>query len=115
MMSGTQTSVLVTNGIFQSSGGMILQMPYAFASEEIDLIYVIGSLNSSTVGKNSGQSVSSKGRGGRGNCFVDRGNGVLTDDKSKNGATEIGVAFLNFSLKSSEKSMSSGPIDGDLA
>ena len=78
----------------------------------MDLIYDIGSLNSSTDGKNSGQSVRSKGRGGRGNCFVDRGSGVLTDDKSKNDATGIGVEFLYFSVMSSEKSVS---IDGDLA
>ena len=56
--------------------------------------------------------MSSKGRGGRGNSFVDRGSGVLTEDKSKNDATEIGGAFLYFSVMSSEKSVS---IDGDLA
>ena len=87
-------------------------MPYGTALGEIDLIYVIGSLNSSTVGKNSGQSVSSKGRGGRANAIVDRGSGVLTDDKSKNDETGIGREFLYFSVMSSEKSVS---IDGDLA
>ena len=59
--------------------------------------------------------MSPKGRGGRVNSFADRNSGVLTDDKSRNDATEIGGAFRYFSVMSSEKSISSGPIDGDLA
>lgn len=46
---------------------------------------------------------------------MDRGSGFLTDDRSKNDATDMGGAFRYFSVMSSEKSISSGPIDGDLA
>ena len=85
----TRTSVSVTKGIAHPSGGTILHMPYVLAFSEIDLIYAIGSLNCSGVGRNVGQSVRPKGRslGFEGET---RGEGVFTEERLNAGETGIG-------------------------
>jgi hypothetical protein len=54
-----RTLVSVTNGISQLSGGMILQMPYSCPILAIDCIYAVGSLNSCSVGLNTGHDLTS--------------------------------------------------------
>lgn len=44
------TLVSITQGIDHPSGGTTLQIPYGRALSDIDLMYCIGSLNSSAVG-----------------------------------------------------------------
>lgn len=57
-----RTSVSIANPGFQSTGGIILQMPYCDASGAIFFIYWNGSLNSSIVGRYVGASCSPCGR-----------------------------------------------------
>ena len=90
-----QTLVSVTNGIFQSLGGTILQRPYCSAWTLMDEIYPIGSLNSSEVGKYVGQSSRPNGRwptrvgsgSGRTVLTVDKSRGLLIIGVLVNGAT----------------------------
>lgn len=56
------TSVSIANPGFQSTGGMILQIPYCDASGAIFFIYTNGSLNSSIVGRYVGASCRPCGR-----------------------------------------------------
>lgn len=57
-----RTSVSIANGGFQLSGGMTRQIPYLLPSGAIFLMYSIGSLNSSSVGRNVGASCKPCGR-----------------------------------------------------
>jgi hypothetical protein len=52
-----RTSVSIANSGFQLSGGIILAIPYFLPSGAIFCMYLSGSLNSSSVGRNVGASV----------------------------------------------------------
>ena len=90
-------------------------MPKSLALSEIDLIYAMGSLNSSGVGKNSGQSARPSGRGPGGWDHPLEVPGVLTEDKSSLLGTAIGGALRYRSAKSLRSCSCSTSTDADRA